>query len=241
MKNKYYTLFCIMAFIVVSFRVNAETQTDAYELVYEEQETGTDPYRVKFTISNRFIRIDQLGDESGYVIYDDKEHVIHSVAHHDESVLLIPEYEYQKPDLTKQVIVKYFSIPDAPKISGQDTYGYRVTDSSGNEEKCMDIILAESLLPEVTAMFVSYQKILAGQQSRLLTTTPKEYQTSCFLSDQVFNEGDYYQKGLPIQEWHSNGKNRLLVSYKKVKVDLAIFRLEENYRKYSLDGLTKTD
>jgi len=241
MKDKYYILFCIMVFIVVSFRVDAETQIDAYELVYEEQETGTDPYRVKFTISNRYIRVDQLGDEAGYVIYDNKERIIYSLAHHDQSILLIPEYDYQKPDLTHRVVINYFSIPDAPKIAGQDIYGYRVTDSADKKEKCMDVILAEGLLPEVSAMFISYQKILTGQQSRLLKTTPKEYQTSCFLYDQVFNEGDYYQKGLPIQEWHSNGKNRLLVSYKKVKVDLAIFRLQENYQRYSLDGLTKTD
>ena len=99
----------------------------------------------------------------------------------------------------------------------------------------MDIKLAEGLLPEVSNVFASYQKVLAGQQSRLLEATPKEYQTSCFLYDQVFNEGEYYHKGLPIQEWHSNGKTRLLVSYRKVKVDPVIFKSEEAYKKYSLD------
>ena len=105
----------------------------------------------------------------------------------------------------------------------------------------MDVLLAEGLLKDVTAVFYSYQRTLTGQQSRLLKATPMEYQSSCFLSDQVFNEGDYYQKGLPIQEWHSNGKSRLLVSYRQVKVDPLIFQLESGYQNYSLDGLAKVD
>ena len=222
------------------FNANAE-DVSAYELIYEEQETGTDPYQVKFTVTNRYLRIDQLGDQSGYVVYDDKKHIVYSVAHHDESVLLIPVYKYKKPDLTGLVDIKFYIIPDAPKISGKSIYSYLVTSSDKGKQKCLDIKLAKGLLPEVSSVFASYQKMLAGQQSRLLKTTPKEYQSSCFLYDQVFNEGDYYHKGLPIQEWHSNGKSRLLLSYKKVNVDTAIFQSEENYQEYSLGGLTKDD
>ncbi len=233
-KINYYSLLSVFLFFN-GFNANAGIKVDAYELVYEEQEIGTDPYKVKFTVTDRYLRIDQLGDQSGYIIYDDKKHLVHSVAHHDESVLVIPKYAYQKPDLSKVVDVEYYIVPDAPKIAGQSIYTYRVTASDKTKEKCMDIILAEGLLPEVAGIFSSYQKMLAGQQSRLLKATPKEYQGSCFLSDQVFNEGDYYLKGLPIQEWHSNGKSRLLISYKKVKVDPAIFVSEESYQKYSLD------
>lgn len=231
-----YSPVLIFFLIFSAFSANAETAIDAYELIYEEKETGTDIYQVKFTVSNRYLRIDQLDDPSGYVIYDNKKHVIHSVAHEDKTVLLIPQYKYKKPDLTKLVDVEYEMLPDTPKISGKDIYTYRVTSSSDKEkQKCIDIQLAENLLPNVTGVLASYQKMLAGQQSRLLEATPKEYQSSCYLYDQVFNEGDYYQKGLPIQEWHHNEKIRLLVSYKKVKVDPEIFQSKEPYEKYSLE------
>ena len=232
--TKINSLLLALLFFTYS-NASAETGIDAYELIYDEQETGTDPYQVKFTVTNRYLRIDQLGDQSGYVIYDNKQQLVHSVVHHDESVLVIPKYDYQKPDLSKTVEVSYSIIPDAPKIASQSIYSYRVNAADKNKEKCMDIILAEGLLPEVSSVLISYQKMLAGQQSRLLKTTPKEYQSSCFLYDQVFNEGDYYHKGLPIQEWHSNGKRRLLVSYKKVKVDPVIFKSEKAYKRYSLD------
>lgn len=229
-----FPLLIILLFFT-HLNASAETGIDAYELIYDEQETGTDPYQVKFTVTNRYLRIDQLGDQSGYVIYDNKKHIINSVTHHDESVLVIPEYEYQKPDLTKVVDLEYSREPQAPAITGKTIYSYRATSSDKNKQKCMDIKLAEGLLPEVSNVFASYQKVLAGQQSRLIEATPKEYQTSCFLYDQVFNEGEYYHKGLPIQEWHSNGKTRLLVSYRKVKVDPVIFKSEEAYKKYSLE------
>jgi len=233
-KINFYSLFiALVAFNC--FNAYAEKDTDAYELIYEEQEVGTDLYHVKFTVTDHYLRIDQLGDLSGYVIYDAVKHVIHSVSHHDKTVLVIPVYAYQKPDMSKLVNVQYFSMPDVPKISGKTIYSYQVVSSDKNKQKCMDIMLAEDFMPEVTRVFASYQKILAGQQSRLLEATPEEYKNSCFLYDQIFNEGDYYHKGLPIQEWHSNGKSRLLVTYKKVKVDPEIFRSEESYEKYSLD------
>ncbi|MDT8451765.1 MAG: hypothetical protein RQ936_03340 [Gammaproteobacteria bacterium] len=215
--------------------VYAEDRIDAFELVYEEREAGGEAYQVKFTVTDRYLRIDQLDDESGYVVYDDKLRVVRSVTHHDQSILLIPDYAYQKPDFSELVDVEYFSVPEAPAIAGKSVYGYRVVATDESKETCIDIKLAEGLLPEVTTLLASYQKIMAGQQSRLLELTPEEFRGRCFLYDQVFNEGDYYSKGLPIYEWHSNGKSRLLLTYKKTAVDAAIFKSEEKYQEYSLD------
>lgn len=215
--------------------VYAEDRIDAFELVYEEREAGTEAYQVKFTVTDRYLRIDQLDDESGYVVYDDKQRIVRSVTHHDQSILLIPDYAYQKPDFSNLVDVEYISVSEAPAIAGKSIYSYRAVTADESRETCMDIKLAEGLIPEVTTLLASYQKILAGQQSRLLAATPEEFRGRCFLYDQVFNEGDYYSKGLPIYEWHSNGKSRLLLTYKKIAVDAAIFKSEEKYKEYSLD------
>lgn len=231
----------IAVLLMTSSTVTADNNIGAYELIYQEQETGTDPYQVKFIVTDDYLRIEQLDDKSGYVIYDNKKRVVHSIAHQDKMVLIIPEYKYKKPDLNKLVNVDYYVIPDAPKISGKDIYSYQVVSLSEPKEKCMDILLAEGLLQDVRKTLTDYQKILVGQQSRLLEATPEEYRSGCFLSDQVFNEGDYYEKGLPIQEWHSNGKSRLLLSYKKVKVNPEIFHAEEGYQSYSLGGLTEAN
>lgn len=230
------TCYFSTAFLIfASVNANAENPVDGYELIYQEQEAGTEPYQVKFTVTERYIRIDQLDDQSGYIIYDNNKHVIRSVTHADESILVIPRYDYQRPDFRKLVKLNYSVLADAPKIAGKEIFNYRVVSATNPEEKCLDIKLAEGLLPDVSHLFLDYQEMLAAQQSRLLDATPKEFQTTCYLYDQVFNKGDYYRKGLPIQEWHSNGKQRLLVSYKKIQVDPAIFQLKETYKEYSLD------
>ncbi|MDH5611817.1 MAG: hypothetical protein OEY66_05115 [Gammaproteobacteria bacterium] len=232
-KVNYFLFFCFIYFGINI--ANAVNSVDAYELIYEEREPGTDSYQVKFIVTEHYLRIDQLGDSSGYVVYDDNQHLVYSVAHNDKSVLVVPEYQYKKPDFTGAITVDYYIIPDAPTITGKSIYLYRATSSAVDKQKCLDIKLAEGLLPEVSNILMSYQKMLAGQQSHLLDATPKEYQSTCYLYDQVFNDGDYYHKGLPIQEWHSNGKSRLLLSYKKIKIDPEIFQLEQTYQKYSLD------
>jgi hypothetical protein len=212
-------------------------ETTVYELMYNEQEPGTDVYKVRFIVSDKYIRIDDVGDESndggsGYIIYDHYKRTIYSVSHFDKSILVIPYYEFKSPVIESGIKVNYKALTDAPKISGKTVYNYT---AHAESEKCMDIQLVSGMLPKITKILKEYQGVLAGQQVKVLKTTPAEYQTTCFLYDQVYNDGKYYEKGLPIQEWHSNGKQRVLVSYKETKVDSSIYDLPSGYREYSLD------
>jgi len=98
----------------------------------------------------------------------------------------------------------------------------------------MDIQLVPGLLPEVTKSLQSFQKIISAQQVLNLEQTPEEFKTPCYLVDQVYNKGDYYRKGLPIQEWHSNEKRRQLMNFEDIEVDVSIFKIPQEYRQYSL-------
>ena len=235
-KDKYLRFFAILIVtICLAKTVYADEKVSAYELLYDEQETGTDVYAVRFTVTDRYIRIDDLSDNSGYILYDDKESKIYSVSHYDESVFVIPAYKYKKPDMQDKVEEVYQPLTNAPKISGKTVYNYRVNSVSDSKDVCVDIQLVPDLLPEVTKILRKYQKVVTGQQARSLKNTPEEYQTTCFIYNQVFNDGEYYEKGLPIQELHSNGKKRILTSYKKIDVSSKLFERSENYREYSLN------
>jgi len=213
----------------------ADEKISAYELLYDEQETGTDVYSVRFVITERYIRIDDLSDDSGYILYDNKESKIYSISHFDKSVLVVPAYKYEKPAMQDKVEKVYEPFLNAPKISGKAIYNYRVNSTSDPEDVCVDIQLVPDLLPDVTKILREYQKVVTGQQARSLKNTPEKYQTTCFIYNQIFNDGEYYLKGMPVQEWHSNGKKRVLTSYKKKEVDAKIFEHAEEYREYSLD------
>lgn len=210
----------------------SEPLIDAYELEFEEKEQGTDVFKTRFLVTDRYLRIDDPHDESGYILYDNQQKKIYSVSHYDQSILVIPEYKYTPSDLSGRVKLHYTPMQDAPQVAGRKVYRYRVSAQDDNEV-CTDIQLVPGLLPKVTSMLRQYQRIRAGQQVSNLENTPDEYKTSCYLADQIFDEGEYYSKGLPIQEWHSNGKIRILSNYKETKVSPSLFVLTNDYREFS--------
>lgn len=210
-------------------------QTSAYELTYQEHEPGVDSYEVRMLVSKRFLRVDETDDDSGYIIYDDKLKTIYSVSHFDKKILVIKSSAFSAKDSGVKSSVEYLQLTDAPKVSGKNMFNYRVhTGDKQSGETCSDIQLVEGLLPEVTAILKNYQQVISGQQVKLVKKTIKEVQTACYLVDQIYNDGLYYDKGLPIQEWHSNDKSRILLDYKKVMIKAHLFDLPAGYSRFSI-------
>ncbi len=221
--------------ITLSTPVGANEPTNAVKLVYQEQEEGVDPYLVTFTVSSDYLRIDDDSDNSGYIIFDINKNKIYSVSHFDKSILVIPQYPETKHDPDFDIAIEYQVLESAPMISGKQVYNYRVKTVAGDKrDTCMDIQLVPGLLPEVSKSLQSFQKVISGQQINGLEKTPAEYLTPCYLVDQIYNTGEYYSKGLPIQEWHSNERKRQLMNYEDSKVDASIFEIPLEYRQYSL-------
>ncbi len=206
-----------------------------YELNYREKEPGVDPYDVRFLVSKRFIRIDETGESSGYIIFDDDKQTIFSVSHYDKRILVIRPQPSSKASPVESK-VEYLALSDAPKVADRAIYNYRMfVEGDDGQTTCAELQIVEGLLPDVTTLLKRYQQVLSSQQRRLLKKTIQEVRTACYLTDQIYNEGLYYDKGLPIQEWHSNEKSRMLVDYRKTEVDAHLFDLPENYERFSLD------
>lgn len=236
---------------------NEKSTQEVYQLSYVEREPGTDEYEVIFLVSERYIRIDESGESSGFIIYDDKDRVIYSVSHHDESVLVIEEFPFLEKNSPVKASVEYLQLADAPKVSGQDIYNYRIfiagdkslkndlNNDLNNEtqndegETCTELQIVENILPEVRMIFQNYQKLVSGQQVKMVDNKITEMQSACFYVDQIYNTGAYYEKGLPVQEWHSNERSRLLTSYKRISVESDKFNVPENYRKFSINAESK--
>jgi hypothetical protein len=216
--------------------VSADEVLAAVKLSYKEVEQGVDPYNVIYTVSDRFLRIDDESDSSGYIVYDNRISKVYSVSHQDRSILVIPKYETRELKADFDINIDYEVLPMAPKIAGKPVYNYRVSAvTSVTTETCMDIQLVPGLLPEVAGTLRAFQQLIAGQQLMNLEATLEDFRTPCYLVDQVYNEGDYYSKGLPIQEWHSNERMRQLLNFENVKVDPALFDIPEDYRQFSLN------
>lgn len=250
--NYFYTMSLIALLSVFSLADAAQTNikdsaplNEAYQLFYIEREPGLDDYEVSMLVSDRYIRIDEAGENSGFIVYDDKVKTIYSVSHADESVLVIKEHKFNEDDSPARANVEYLQLADAPTVSGQDIYNYRIfvnqgKDDTEDEMTCTEVQLVENLLPEVRKMLRNYQTVVAGQQVKMIDNKITEIQTPCFYADQIYNTGAYYEKGLPIQEWHSNERSKILKTYKKVPVTADKFVIPEAYRQFSVDKNSKT-
>ena len=227
-------ILCIS--IICSFNTVAEEKLPAYQLIYDEKEQGTDFYPVTYTITDNYIRVDDGNSESGFILFDINAKEIYSVSHSAESILVIPEFSLSTAKSDPLSVISYELMAGAPKISGKQVYSYRVTtDKTAAAEICMDIKIADGLLPVIAAKLKQYQSIIAGQQIRNIITTPEEYRTACYMIDQVYNQGLYYDKGIPVHEWHSNNKVRMLRDMGEREIDVEIFNLPAAYRKFKVD------
>jgi hypothetical protein len=226
---------------------DAALNQEVYQLSYIEREPGTDEYEISMLVSERFIRIDEMGEDSGYILYDNKDKIIYSVSHFDKSVLVINEQVFSEGASPAKAYVEYLALADAPAVSGKPIFNYRVyikgekntVTSEEDEQTCTEIQLVEGLLPDVRKILQNYQKVVSGQQVRMTDNKITEMQTDCYYVDQIYNLGSYYEKGLPIQEWHSNERFRSLIGYSKITVDRSKFKVPETYRQFSMDKKSK--
>lgn len=211
-----------------------------YQLKYIEREQGIDDYETIMLVSDRYIRIDEVAEDSGFIVYDDNNKTIFSVSHQDQSVLVLKEHVFSEKDSPVKYEMEYLQLADAPTISGEAIFNYRLYTGEENEETCTEIQLVENLLPEVRQILQNYQKIISGQQVKMTDNKVTDMQTACYFIDQIYNTAAYYQKGLPIQEWHSNERSKILTSYKKTSVNKEKFSIPENYRQFSIDNNSRT-
>lgn len=233
MNMKRLTAFVSITLLCAGIARAGEIKT--VQLVYKEQEAGIDPYFSRFTISDRYLRIDDLTDDSGYILFDSQAKKIFSVSHYDQSTLVIADTAQATGEKVPEAHIEYAKLSGAPRVSGKEIYSYHVYDSKDEtRNKCAEYQIAEGLLPDAARMLREYTRIRSSQQVETLDQVPLEYQTDCFLIDQVFDTGEYYHKGLPIQEWHSNGKMRHLEDIKREEVDDALFDVPQEYRQFSL-------
>ena len=249
MKNKLiFKLLVLFTAQAFSFQLAANTSADrkaendlqeVYQLKYIEREPGIDAYETVMLVSDRYIRIDETGEDGGFIVYDDEKKTIYSVGHQDKSILVIDQLEFSEENSPVKAHVEYLKLADAPTVSGKHVFNYRVFVKTGaavvdEEETCTDIHLVEGLLPEVRNILQNYQKVVSGQQVRMTDNKITEMQTSCFYADQIYNSGAYYEKGLPVQEWHSNNRSKILTTYRKVSVASDKFNIPEDYRQFSI-------
>lgn len=230
--RKIFKLFISLLFFSYLIPVNADT-SEATIVQLTEREKGLGAYPVRYIIAKDLVRIDDNNDDGDYVLYDDNKRVIYSVNHDDSTILVIKHKQWELPGFKFERNVSWKKLDNAPSIDGKSgVFSYWL---SAGKTVCSEAQIVEGFLAAESRLLKRYKETLSAEQISSLVATPEDMQTPCMLVDQVYNQGSVYDKGFPIQQWHVNGLQRMVTSYKSgEKVAADLFKLPKDYKRYSM-------
>ncbi|MDH5734995.1 MAG: hypothetical protein OEY87_02625 [Gammaproteobacteria bacterium] len=202
---------------------------------FDELEAGVDPVQMRYLVSANYLRIDNGDSKADFILFDSDKKMIYSVNHADKTILVIRNSNWKKPTYDFSTDVVQAPLEGAPIISGKQVQGYKVTVDG---EVCTNIQFIPGMYQNEMQIFKNYQITLSSQQISNLANTPEHMKTPCFKLDVVYNEGSYYDLGMPVHEWHNRGYAKYLKEYKAQNVPEVLFKLPAGYKQYSV-GVTQ--
>ena len=197
-------------------------------LWYLEQEASIEPYRVRYLVTEDFMRSDEGSGEGGYALFNRKTRQVYSVVPEDRTVLRI-DGQGQVPDIPRHLEVQIKQRVDAktPRVAGKVPVTVELIASG---ELCYSAVVVPGFPGPARAAFQEFARSLAVQQMRTLANTPEQYQTPCFLSRYLYAADFQMQQGIPLLEWNDQGERRELIDYQiGVELDEHLFELPEGY------------
>ena len=220
-KQSLYSIF----FLLLSSPIFA-SPIKSLVLHYDEEEVGAGVQTMRYIINDKFLRIDGDSADTDFILFDRNKKTVFSVNHEDKTILKISHKPWQPPEYDFSVSIKEDELTDAPKVFGRQVYSYQV---KAKDTACTTVLLVKDIHMNRLQVLYEFQNIMSGQQVATLNNTPKEFQTPCFLVDQVFHKANYLKVGLPIQVSYSRGYSKFLKAIDESEIDSNLFLLPKNY------------
>ena len=198
-------------------------------LHYDETEAGAGVQTMRYIINDDFLRIDGGNSDTDFILFDRNKKTVFSINHEDQTILKISHKPWKSPKYNFPVSIKENVLIDAPKVFGKQVYSYQV---KAQDTVCTKVLLVKDVHMNHLQVLYEFQNIMSGQQVTTLTNTPKQYQTPCFLVDQVFHKAEYLKIGLPIQISYSRDYSKFLQAINESEIDSTLFSLPKNYEEF---------
>jgi hypothetical protein len=203
---------------------------------FQERESGTDYYPVRMIVSNRYLRIDDGEDSSGFVLFNRDRRTIYSVDHDNRSVLVLSTkaVNLDKPnllDLTEEEV----SSEGSPLVGGKKVKIHRLYT---NKQLCFEVASAAGLLEDAVDVLREFHRALAAEQAVMMQHMPNDLASDCDLSDMVFVPDRHLRFGFPVRQRDYNGKHRELRDFEhNYQANPRLFELPIDYRRITTGGL----
>jgi len=208
-------------------------------LVFDDRESGVDPYSTRMVITDKFLRIDDAPeDKNSFVLFDRIKQTIYSASSENNTILVIPPMPVnQEPpgEVTFEEIKDEAS--NAPTLAGKPTSHYRY---AVNGNVCHEVYSVEGVLGEAVKALSEYRHVLAGQHAIVMQRLPMDVQDPCDLFVNVFDPSHHLIHGFPVLDIDQLGHHRLLVDYDiNYTPHPEMFKLPTEFERLTLDEMMK--
>jgi hypothetical protein len=208
---------------------------EATELRFADQEPSGEPTPVRMLITPGYLRIDDGGDGTTFVLFSRRDRVIYNVNAADQTVLVIPPSPPpSRPPIRLTHSVK--AIPETlPAVSGHRVAHVQLMT---NDKVCYDVYAEENLLPGAVAAMRDFISVLGNDQAQSVPRIPPELLTPCYLANNIHAPARYLEHGFPIRRAEPGGRVSELVDYtEKKRVNPALFELPVDLRRMNIHEL----
>ncbi|HED19903.1 MAG TPA: hypothetical protein ENI74_10445 [Gammaproteobacteria bacterium] len=229
--NRRFSIFSLL--LLTTGAVHAEVTGSV--LWYLEQEPGIEPYKVRYLVTENFMRSDEGDGEGGFALFNRSTRQIYSVDPEVRTVLSIDgQGKTPKTPRRLDISIKQHVDSEFPRIAGKVPV---TVELNAGGELCDSAVVIPGFPGPARAAFQEFARSLAIQQKRTLANTPSEYQTPCFLSRYIYAGDFYLQQGVPLLEWDGKGKRRELINFQiGVGLDEHLFELPEGFETIRAGG-----
>lgn len=208
----------------------------AVRLVYLEQEPGIEPYRSRYIVNARYLRIDDEDQNGDFMLFDRQREIIFSISSDNRSVLEIRRRgEGGQPPRELSIHKEQLPLEGAPAVGGREALFHRY---AVNGETCLEQVAVPDLAPAMVEALNEFRDVLSGEHRRMVPFTPADMQKPCDLARHAFHPARFMEHGLPLREWDPAGTGRELVSMDLgFDPDPGLFELPAGYRTMTMESL----
>jgi len=200
------------------------------EVIFQQSETGLEPYLSRLLVNDKFIRLDDGENQGDFILFNRQQKTIQSVNYEEQNLLNINPPVQQKINLKLKFEVQQQDLPDAPAIAGNKPQQNLLL---ADNKLCQSVINVPGLLPQVQLAMIEYEMVIAAQNAVTLEFTPNEIKTGCYMATNILHRTRYLELGFPLQYQDYLGKTQRLVGYKQVDIPASILFAPESFTIYS--------
>lgn len=235
LNGRWRDLLAAALLIPVAAPMAAADEVPATVVWFQEQETGIDPYPVRYIVTADYLRSDDGVDAGSFLLFDRHTRRISSVVPANRSVLVIDgEGELPEKPTSLEFSVRRRVDEKAPAIDGVTPLELKLV---AGDKVCRTALVVPGFLEPVRAAMQEFSRALAVQQQRTLSHTPENMQTPCFLSRYLYAGDFQVAQGMPLADWDDSGERRELTRFDtEVGVDDSLFEVPTDYNVITAGG-----